>query len=113
MNHIEIVENLEQAVGMIFEKIAICEFYAAIYSHMIPVNLSSAFPVSQEVHDILDAALPQFYAAILCFLVKARQYFDPTTSMTLSDNHSIIACADISERGPQDCSNGEYIRNCV
>ena len=82
LNHFEIVENLEEAAAMIFEKIAICEFYHAIYIELSSTQTSEQLSrtISQGVKNMLEAALPKLYASILCFLIKARHYFDPKSS---------------------------------
>ena len=77
MNHIEITESLEAAAQTIVTKIAICEFYANVYVETM--HLGPTLSSDQMTHSLqqsLDSALPEFYAAVLVFSVKARQYFD-------------------------------------
>lgn len=51
------------AIATLLEKLSICEFYAKIY---VGARLPSQF---------LDSALPELYAAVIVFTVKARTYF--------------------------------------
>ena len=53
---------------------SICEFYAGIYDL---VSLPSQSIVnSLRLQNMLDSALPELYAAIIVFAVKARTYFE-------------------------------------
>jgi len=53
---------------------SICEFYAGIY---VGVPLSSrSIAKSLQSQGILDSALPELYAAVIVFSVKARAYFE-------------------------------------
>ena len=62
MNHVEVIEGFEVAIATLVEKVFICESFAGIYSG---VQLS---PQSA-------AALPELYAAVIVFAVKACAYF--------------------------------------
>ena len=74
MNHVELIEGLEVAVAALVEKMAICDFYAGIY---FGVQLhSKSKGDSQQLRIILDTALPELYAAVIVFAVKARSYFE-------------------------------------
>src|SRR5438105_922120 len=53
---------------------SICGFYAEIY---VGVPLSSQSTAnSVERQEMLDSALPELYAAVIVFAVKARAYFE-------------------------------------
>ena len=59
---------------MLLEKMSICEFYAGIY---VGVPLSSQSTAnSLQRQNMLDSALPELYAAVIVFAVKARAYFE-------------------------------------
>ncbi|KAF8543709.1 hypothetical protein BDD12DRAFT_801858 [Trichophaea hybrida] len=66
LNRFEAVESLETAMETILTKMAACEFYASLYAESLQENLGSA--------------LPEFYAAVLVFSVKAKGYFAPPTT---------------------------------
>ena len=78
MNHIEITESLEAAAETIVAKMATCEFYANVYAETV-IALSSD-QMTCRLQQSLDTALPEFYATVLVFSVKARQYFDPSNT---------------------------------
>ena len=78
LNHIEIAQGLEAAVETIVVKMAICEFYTNVYVEM-GITLSSD-QMTHSLQQSLDSALPELYAAVLVFSVKARQYFDPSNT---------------------------------
>ena len=78
MNHIEITESLEAVAETIVAKMAMCEFYANVYMET-GVALSSD-QMTLSLQQSLDSSLPEFYAAVLVFSVKARQYFDPSNT---------------------------------
>ena len=71
MNNVEINESLEAAIAVLLEQMAISEFCAGIYA---------AFPsqpiASPQLQRTLDSALPELYAAVIVFVVKARTYFE-------------------------------------
>ena len=71
MNHLEIIEGFEEAIAVLIEKVVLCEFYAGIYSE---APLSPAD--SQQLQNMLNSALPEFYAAIIVFAIKAHSYFE-------------------------------------
>ena len=49
---------------------AICSFYAGIY-------IGPARSIgSTQLESMLDSALPELYAAVIVFAVKARAYFE-------------------------------------
>lgn len=68
----EVIEGLEVAIATLLEKVAICEFYAGIYTGLLPPQSTAN---SQQFQSIRDSALPELYAAVIVFAVKARTYF--------------------------------------
>ena len=72
LNHVEVIEGLEAAIAVLLEKMAMSEFYAGIYA-----ALPSRPPAnSLELQRTLNSALPELYAAVIIFAVKARAYFE-------------------------------------
>lgn len=67
----EAIEGFEVAIASLLEKMTISEFYTGIY---VGVPLSTAN--SQQLQGMLDSALPELYAAVVVFAVKARSYFE-------------------------------------
>ena len=73
-------------------KVAICEFYANVYAETLGTGITlSSDHMTRSLQQNLDSALPELYAAVLVFSVKARQYFDPSNtgkqpSMVISQN---------------------------
>ena len=63
----ELIEGLEVAIAALVEKVSICEFYAEMYSRA---------PLDSQSITKLDTALPELYAAVIVFKVKARDYFE-------------------------------------
>ena len=72
MNHVEVIEGFEVAIAALLEKLSMCEFYAEIY---VPLP-SQSIANSLRRQDMLDSALPELYAAVIVFAVKARTYFE-------------------------------------
>ena len=62
------------AIAALVEKISICDFYAGIYVGVLLPSQSTAH--SLKLQSILDSALPELYAAVIVFSVKARTYFE-------------------------------------
>lgn len=74
MSHVETVEGLETAISTLLEKLSICEFYSRIY---VGVPLPSQSTANRlRLQSKLDLALPELYAAVIVFAVKARSYFE-------------------------------------
>ena len=71
LNHVEVVEGLEAAIAVLLEKMAISEFYAGIYA-VLPSHPTA----SPQLQRTLNSALPELYAAVIVFAVKARTYFE-------------------------------------
>lgn len=67
----EAIEGFEMAIASLLEKMSISEFYTEIY---VGVPLSTVN--SQQLQGMLDSALPELYAAVIVFAVKARSYFE-------------------------------------
>ncbi|KAF8432508.1 hypothetical protein BGX38DRAFT_1263247 [Terfezia claveryi] len=79
LNHVEAIEGFEVAIAALLEKMSMCEFYAGIY---IGVPLTSGSAASGSAANslqrqrMLESALPELYAAVIVFAVKARAYFE-------------------------------------
>lgn len=77
----EVIEGFEVAVAAILEKMFICEFYSGIFNN---VSLASESTASNSpLRSMLDSALPELYAAVLVFSVKARTYFEAKGMYTI------------------------------
>lgn len=80
----ETLKCLEEAVSTITEQMAYGEFYATMYSGSLKLEDGLETREATEVlKKIAQEALPQLYAAILVFLLKARTYFDKEVKGTL------------------------------
>ena len=75
MNHAEVIEGFEVAIAVLLEKVSICESYAEIYMG-VPLPLRSMASNNLQPQSMPDSALPEFYAAVIVFAVKARAYFE-------------------------------------
>ena len=64
------MEGFEVAIAVLLEKVTICKFFAGIF---MGVPLSTA---DGQFQSMLDSSLPEFYAAVIVFAVKARSYFE-------------------------------------
>ena len=74
MNHVEAIEGFEVIIAALLEKMSICLFYAEIYIGIPLPSRSTAN--SLQIQSILDSALPELYAAVIVFVVKACSYFE-------------------------------------
>lgn len=74
MNHVEIIDGVEEAIAALLEKMNLCEFYASVYIG-VPLPLATAGHET-PLQRMLDSVLPEFYAAVIAFTVKARAYFE-------------------------------------
>ena len=72
LNHFELIEGLETAIAVLLEKLAISEFYAGIYAALPSQPTAN----SLQLQRTLNSALPDLYAAVIVFAVKARTYFE-------------------------------------
>lgn len=52
---------------MITTKMAVCEFYASIYAESVQ---------NPKIKSSIEIALPEFYASVLVFSMKAKEYFE-------------------------------------
>lgn len=75
MNHAEVIEGFEVAIAVLLEKVSICEFYAGIYMG-VSLPLRSTASNNLQSQSMPDSALPELYAAVIVFAVKARVYFE-------------------------------------
>jgi len=67
-------------MATIMDKMAVSAFYAGIYTG---VGLHTAMGDTGKLKEVLDMALPELYAAVIVFAVKARQYFDARCKLAL------------------------------
>ena len=73
MNHVEVLEGFEVAIAALLEKVSICGFYARIYMGVpLPPRPNSQL----QNQNMLDSELPELYAAVIVFSVKAHIYFE-------------------------------------
>jgi len=63
------MECFEVTMATIMDKMAVSAFYMGIYTG---VGLHSAMRGTDKLHEVLDMALPDSYAAVIVFAVKAR-----------------------------------------
>ena len=68
------MEGFEVAIATLLEKMSICEFYSGIYNGVSLPSQSTTN--SSQLQGMLDSALPELYAAVIVFSVKARTYFE-------------------------------------
>jgi hypothetical protein len=80
LNHVEAMECFEGTMVTIMDKMAVSAFYAGIYTG---VGLHTALGDTSNLNQVLDMALPELYAAVIVFAIKARQYFDARCKPTL------------------------------
>ena len=71
------MECLEAVIDTVVAKMAVCEFYSSVYGEALKITLSST-QLTDNFQKTLDLALPELYAAVLVFSVKARQYLVPS-----------------------------------
>ena len=76
MNHVEVSEGLEVAIEALLE-VSKCEFYARIYMGvLLSVPRSTENDLQPQNQSTVDSRLPELYAAVIVFAVKARTYFE-------------------------------------
>ena len=68
MNHVEVLEGFEVAIAALLDKVTMCEHYARVY-------MGDPLPQLRNQSTICSG-LPEFYAAVIVFSVKARTYFE-------------------------------------
>ena len=74
MNHAEAIEGFEVAIAALLEKMSKCEFYSEVYAGVSLPPQSTLN--SQQLQNMVDVALPDLYAAVIVFAVKATTYFE-------------------------------------
>jgi hypothetical protein len=55
-------------------KMAYCQFYASVFAESLQVMLDTD-KTTDAFKEGMESALPEFYAAVLVFAVKAKAYF--------------------------------------
>lgn len=96
-------------MGTLVHKMAICEFYARIYEELSKLASSTAntgdSDALQNISTRVESALPELYAAVLVFSVKARQYFEPLNARTgnISSYVSILPFMLTLHRSKEAC----------
>jgi hypothetical protein len=70
---------VEGALKTIAVSMANCEFYASIFKGALNRQFENP-ETSMAWERQLERALPEFYAAILIFSIKAKGYFTPSTT---------------------------------
>ena len=85
----EVLEGLEAAIATLLEKMSICELYAGIYIGVVPLP-SQSTANSLQLQSKLDSALPELYAAVIVFTVKARAYFEARGMFIICGAQKII-----------------------
>ena len=81
LNHVEAIEGFEVAIAALVEKLSICEFYSSIYTGVPLLSLSTAN--SLQLQNKLELALPELYASVVVFSIKARAYFESTGTYSI------------------------------
>ena len=85
------MEGFEVAIATLLEKMSICEFYSGIYNGVPLPSPSQSTANSSQLQGMLDSALPELYAAVIVFSVKARTYFeDKGTFWLRTPSHTFI-----------------------
>jgi len=83
LNRFEALKSLEEALDTITTKMAYCQFFATMYAKSLQIALDSD-ETTVAFREGIESALPEFYAAVLVFSVKATAYFRPSGSGKLS-----------------------------
>ena len=68
------MEGFDVATTALLDNLSMCEFYAGIYNG-VPLPSESTENTSQ-LKERLESALPELYAAVIVFSVKAKTYFE-------------------------------------
>lgn len=63
----------------ILPTMADCEVYANFYAQSLQVKFDND-RTAEAFRTEMDLALPEFYASVLVFSIKAKEYFRPTGS---------------------------------
>ena len=80
LNHAEAMECFEATMATIMDKMAVSAFYAGIYTGVV---LHTPIGGAGKLHEVLGVALPELYAAVIVFTIKARQYFNARCKLLL------------------------------
>ena len=82
LNHVEAMQCFEGTMVTIIDKMAVSALYVGIY---IGTGLQTAMGDTSKLRilEVLDLALPELYAAVIVFAIKARQYFDARCKLAL------------------------------
>ena len=68
------MEGFEVATAALLENLSICEFYAGIYNGVLLPSESTDNTL--QFKEKLECALPELYAAVIVFSVKAKTFFE-------------------------------------
>ena len=74
------MECFEGMMVTIMDKMAVSAFYTGIYTG---IGLHTAMGDTGRLCEVLNKALPELYAAVIIFAIKARQYFDAKCKLAL------------------------------
>ncbi|KAF8436100.1 hypothetical protein BGX38DRAFT_1262515, partial [Terfezia claveryi] len=111
LNHVASIEGFEVAIAALLEKMSICEFYAGIYIG-VPLTSGSAANILQRQR-MLESALPELYAAVIVFTVKAHAYFEARGLKKVTNTlksfdiefHPFIEDINAKERVIRECAD--------
>ena len=70
------MEGFDLATTALLENLSTCEFYAGIYSGVQLPSESTENTNTVQLKEKLESALPELYAAVIVFSVKAKTYFE-------------------------------------
>ena len=68
------MEGFDVATTALLDNLSMCEFYAGIYNGVLLPSGSTEN--TSQLKEKLESALPQLYAAVIVFSVKAKTYFE-------------------------------------
>ena len=74
------MECFEATMVTIMDKMAVSAFYTGIYTG---IGIHSPMGDTGKLHEVLGVALPELYAAIIVFTIKARYYFNARCKLLL------------------------------
>ena len=76
------IDGFEVAIAALMEKMSICQFYSGIYNGVsLPTRSTES---SLQLQRMLDSSLPELYAAVIVFSVKAHTYFEAKGTYVVS-----------------------------
>ena len=70
----DVIEGFDVAIAALLEKVSLCEFYSGIYNGVLSIPSQSTNNSPFQI--MLGSALPELYAAVIVFTVKASTYFE-------------------------------------